>query len=1091
MSKSFSLEMKGYFTQNMIRYKTKTKIPIMRKVFLTLSLSFALILCAYAQQKISGIVKDPDGLKIPGVSVVEKGTSNGVITDMNGKYQLTVNSSKSIVQFTFIGMKKVEEAVNGRDAINVTLQSDEIGLEEVVVTALGIKREEKSLGYSVSSIKGDDLSKSNDPNMMNTLAGKVPGLVISQGAGGISGSSRVLIRGNTTISGDNQPLYVIDGVPMVNTNDGSTGGGKFALGYDMGDGASSINSDDIENISVLKGPSASALYGSLASNGVIMITMKKGTSKNLGIEFKSTTSIEKQGTNYDDVQTIYGQGMNGVLPASVTESQKTLFYNFGPRLDPNLKVIGWDGMERPYGLMKNNIDGFFQTGKTYTNSIAFSQIAGQSSFRLSYTNLNSKDIIPKTGMDRHTFNLSAKTMIGKKFTIDTRVVYTKEKVNNRPALADSYNNIAKSFFGLANNIDQSFFSQNYKTATGDYIEWGGGTYNYNPYWVINDMKNKTNKDRLLGVLTLNYNFSKALNFKVTGSSDQNYLNFENYNPVTTPSALLGSLEQTNRKTTTNQLDALVSYEKDLSPYIKFTARAGANYFGYVNDGFSNVFTKMAVKEIINPNSYTEKAINSVYSRKDKNSFYGILAASYKNWLYLDATVRRDASSTLPVKNNTYSYPSLSGSFVFTDAFKNLPKLITFGKFRASAAEVGSDTDPYMLDLVYGLYPFPFNGQPSGSISTTIVPNKELKPTRTRSFETGLAMKFFNNRVGFDFTYYTSISRDQINVVPAPNTSGYVSQIVNVGSISNKGVELALSGSPIKAKNFFWDVQVNFAKNKNNVVSLAEGLPFLTLASARWLGVSVVAKPGEPYGAIMGYNYQRDPSGNIILDAISRRPIQSTAREVIGNGTYDWTGGVINTIRYKGISLTASIDIKQGGQLFSMTNMYSIARGQSTLTLGGREEWIQSEKDRLTAAQTPAAWLASGKQKGYVPQGVIKTTDAAGLVTYTPNTQGIDPTVFWGGYVIDGQGVAAPFIYDASYIKLRDVTISYSLPKIITKKLGISALSVGLVARNPLIISKHIPNIDPDSNYYNGNGQGLELGSLPSKRAFGFNLEVKL
>jgi len=1063
----------------------------MKKIILTLFMSLAILVSAIAQQKVSGYVKDSEDVGIPGVSILEKGTTNGITTDTDGKFVLKVNSSKAIIQFIFIGMKTIEEEVKNRAVINVTMQSENVGIDEVVVTALGIKREEKSLGYSVSSIKGDDLSKSNDPNMMNTLAGKVPGLVISQGAGGISGSSRVLIRGNTTISGDNQPLYVIDGVPMVNTNDGSTGGGKFALGYDMGDGASSINSDDIENISVLKGPSASALYGSLASNGVIMITMKKGTNKNLGIEFKSTTSIEKQGTNYDDIQTTYGQGMNGVLPASVTESQKTLFYNFGPRLDPNLKVIGWDGVDRPFGLMKNNIDGFFKTGRTYTNSIAFSQIAGKTSFRLSYTNLNSKDIIPKTGMDRHTFNLSAKTMIGKNFTIDTRVVYTKEMVNNRPALADSYNNIAKSFFGLANNIDQSFFSQNYKTAAGDYIEWGGGTYNYNPYWVINDMKNKTNKDRLLGVITLNYEFSKELNLKVTGSSDQNYLNFENYNPVTTPSALLGSLEQTSRKTTTNQLDALLSYEKELSPSIKLTARVGANYFGYVNDGFSNVFTKMAVKGIVNPNSYTEKAINSVYSRKDKNSFYGILATSYKNWLYLDATVRRDASSTLPVKNNTYSYPSLSGSFVFTDAFKNLPKLITFGKFRASAAEVGSDTDPYMLDLVYGLYPFPLNGQPSGSISTTIVPNKELKPTRTRSFETGLAMKFFNNRVGFDFTYYTSISRDQINVVPAPNTSGYVSQIVNVGSISNKGVELALSGSPIRTKNFNWDIQVNFAKNKNKVVSLAEGLPFLTLASARWLGVSVVAKPGEPYGAIMGYNYQKDPSGNIILDAVSRRPIQSTAREVIGNGTYDWTGGVINTFSYKGISLTASIDIKQGGQLFSMTNMYSIARGQSTLTLGGRDEWIQSEKDRVAAGQTPASWLASGNQKGYVPQGVIKTTDAAGLVTYTPNTQGIDPTVFWGGYVIDGQGVAAPFIYDASYIKLRDVTISYNLPKAITKKLGISALSVGLVARNPLIISKKIPNIDPDSNYYNGNGQGLELGSLPSKRGFGFNLEVKL
>jgi hypothetical protein len=352
------------------------------------------------------------------------------------------------------------------------------------------------------------------------------------------------------------------------------------------------------------------------------------------------------------------------------------------------------------------------------------------------------------------------------------------------------------------------------------------------------------------------------------------------------------------------------------------------------------------------------------------------------------------------------------------------------------------------------------------------------------------MKFFNNRLGFDFTYYTSISRDQINVVPAPNSSGYVSQIVNVGSISNKGVELALTGSPIRSKNLNWDIQVNFAKNKNTVESLASGLPFLTLASARWLGVSVVAKPGEAYGAIMGYNYQRDPNGNIILDAVSRRPIQSAAREVIGNGTFDWTGGIVNTFSYKSLTLTASIDIKHGGNLFSMTNMYSIARGQSSLTLEGRDEWIQSEKERNAAAQTPAAWLAAGKQKGYVPQGVIKTTDAAGVVTYTPNTQGIDPTVFWGGYVIDGQGVAAPFVYDASYIKVRDVTLSYTVPKEFSKKLGMAGLSVGLVARNPWIISKNIPNIDPDSNYYNGNGQGLELGSLPSRRAIGFNLKFK-
>lgn len=1063
----------------------------MSKMILFFSLMLMSVTYVVAQQKVTGTVKDKDGNTIPGVSVLEKSTTNGAITDFDGNYVLTVKSKSAVIQFSFVGLKAIEVPVNGQSAINVTLQSEDIGLDEVVVTALGIKREEKSLGYSVSSVKGDDLNKANDPNMMNTLAGKVPGLVITQGAGGTSGSSRVLIRGNTTISGDNQPLYVIDGVPMVNTNDGSTGGGKFATGYDMGDAASSINSDDIESISVLKGPSASALYGSLASNGVIMITMKKGNKKDLGIEFNSTTSIEKQGTKYDDVQTTYGQGMNGVLPASVTESQKTLFYNFGPRLDPNANVIGWDGVERPYGLVKNNIDGFFKTGQTYTNSIAVSQMVGETSFRLSYTNLTSKDIIPKTGMDRHTFNLSAKTMIGKKLTIDTRIVYMNEVVKNRPALADAFDNISKSFFGLANNIDQSVFSQNYKTEDGTYNEWGGGIYNYNPYWIINEMTNKTQKSRYQGGITLNYEFTKALNLKVTGSSDQNSFSFEKYSPISSPLALKGELDQTDRKSTTNQADAMLSYEKELSPSIKLTARAGANYFSYVNDGFINIYTIQAVKGIINPNSYTDKSITSVYSRKDKNSFYGILAASYKNFLYFDATIRRDASSTLPVKNNTYSYPSLSGSFVFTDAFKNLPKAITFGKLRASAAEVGSDTDPYMLDLVYGLYPFSFNGKPSGSIATTVVPNKELKPTRTRSFETGLAMKFLNNRVGFDFTYYTSMSRDQINVVPAPSTSGYVSQIVNVGSISNKGVELSINGSPISTTDFKWDIQVNFAKNNNNVVSLAEGLPFLTLASARWLGVSVVAKPGEPYGAIMGYNYQRDPSGNIILDAVSRRPIQSATREVIGNGTFDWTGGVVNTFSYKGLTLTASIDIKQGGQLFSMTNMYSIARGQSTLTLEGRDEWIQSEKDRAAAGQTPAAWLSSGNQKGYVPQGVIKTTDAAGVVTYTPNTQGIDPTVFWGGYVIDGQGVAAPFVYDASYIKLRDVTLSYTIPKTVIKKLGINALSIGLIARNPMIISKHVPNIDPDSNYYNGNGQGLELGSLPSRRGFGFNLKVKL
>ncbi len=1065
-------------------------MTIMRKLILFFGFVLLSVTYVAAQQKIVGVVHDRDGNSIPGVTIVEKGTTSGTITDLKGNFVLTVKSKNAVVLFSFIGMKTVEEAVNGRSSINITMQSEDIGLDEVVVTALGIKRAEKSLGYAFTEVKGDDVNRVKDPNMMNSLAGKVPGLVISQTAGGPTGSSRVLIRGNTTISGDNQPLYVVDGVPLINTNDGNTGSGKYASGYDMGDAASSINPDDIESVSVLKGPSAAALYGSLASNGVIMISMKKGVKKDLGIEFNSTTTIEKQGTKYDDVQTLYGQGLNGLLPTSVTESQTTSFYNWGPRLDPNLNVIGWDGVERPYALIKNNIDGFFKTGKSFNNTISLSQFVGKTGIRISYSNLSYKDIIPKTWMDRHTFNLNSSTQIGK-LTAETRIIYMNEFVNNRPALADGYDNIAKSFFGLANNIDQSVFGSHYKNEAGEYIEWGGGVYNYNPYWVVNEMKNETTKNRFFGALTLTYDFTKWLNLKVNGSSDQDYLNFEKYSPVTTPQAVYGSLQQIDRKTTTRQADAMFSFEKELIPSIKMTARIGVNYFSYINDGFSNVYSKMVVKDVINPNSYTDKSITSTYSRKDKNSIYGILALSYKNSLFLDGTVRRDASSTLPVSNNTYSYPSLSGSFIFTEAIKNLPSFITFGKVRASAAEVGSDTSPYMLDLTYGLYPFTFNGQSSGLINTTVIPNRNLKPTRTRSFETGLAMKFLNNRIGFDFTYYTSVSRDQINVVTAPYTSGFSSQIVNVGSISNKGVELSLNGTPISSKNFVWDIYVNFAKNINKVESLAEGLPFLTLAESRWCGVSVVATPGKPYGAIMGYNYQKDPNGNIILDPVTRRPLQSATKEVIGNGTFDWTGGIVNTFRYKRISLTATIDVKQGADLFSMTNLYSVSRGQSTLTLKGRDEWIQSELDRVAAAKTSAEWLASGNQKGYIPNGVIKSTDANGKAVYTPNTQGVNPTSFWQGYVQDGQGVAIPFIYDASYVKLREVSLSYDLPKEFLRKTGISGVVVGFVARNPWIISKHVPNIDPDSNYYNGNGQGLEYGSLPTRRNFGFNLKVKL
>jgi TonB-linked SusC/RagA family outer membrane protein len=1041
-------------------------------------------------QEVNGHIQSASGESIAGVSVQIKGTKIGVITNPQGDYSFNVRSNNDVLIYSFIGYVDQEILVGGRKTINVTLQAKSKNLDEVVVTALGIKREERSLGYAVSSVKMDSVTQANEPNLINSLSGKVPGMVITQSAGGPGGSSRVLIRGNTSISGDNQPLYVIDGVPIENTNQGNIGGGKFASGYDMGDVMSSLNPADIESISVLKGPSASALYGSQASNGVIMITMKKGTKKQASVELNSTATIDVQATKFNDLQKIYGQGQNGLLPQDQIESQASIFTNWGPRLNPKLNVIGFDGVERPYTLADQSLDAFLRKGQSFTNSVSVSQAVGKTSFRLAYTNLTTKDIVPKTGLDRHTFNLGNTIAINDNLSVSTRLMYMYEKVNNRLALGDSYNNIAKSFFGLANNIDPRIFGENYKTSNGDYVEWGGGIYNYNPYWVINDMSNTTDKNRILGGVTLNYKFAKYFGLQLQGSADQNSLTFNEYSPPTTPSAVTGSLVQNESKIMTLQGDAMLSFEKDLSPTINLTARGGVNYYDFKNQGFNNIYSLMTVPNLISPNSFTDKAIDNYFLRKVKNSVYGILAMSYKRIIYVDATFRRDASSTLPVNNNTYAYPSVSGSFIFSDAFKNLPSFISFGKLRASAAEVGNDAQPYGLGLTYELYPFTFNGQPSGRISGSTIPNSNLKPTRTRSFETGLAMRFLNNRIGFDFTYYRSRSRDQINTVPAPQSSGYSNQIVNVGTISNRGFEIALDANIITTTALRWNVQINAARNINNVESLAEGIPFLTLASARWLGVSVVAMKGQPYGAILGYDFQRDPNGNIILDPATRRPLQSIQPQVLGNGTFNWTGGISNTFSYNHFSLALSIDIKQGANIFSMTNLYTVARGDDKSTLEGREEWNQSEADRIAAGMSSTQWFTAGNQKGFVPKGVIKTTATNGDISYVPNQQTISPSSYWGGYVIDGQGVASPFIYDASYIKIRDISLSYKLGQSFTKSIGLGDVSVGFVARNPLILKKSVPNIDPDSNTYNGNGQGLELGSLPVRRGYGINLNVK-
>ncbi|MFT3749287.1 MAG: SusC/RagA family TonB-linked outer membrane protein [Agriterribacter sp.] len=1040
---------------------------------------------------ITGKVTDNTGNAVSDVSVENRNLRITTATDTNGFFSIQANLKDELV-FSHVSFESRSFLVNSlTDRITVTLGGGIQTLSEVVVTSLGIKREKKALGYAVAEVKGGDINKAKEVNVVNSLAGRVAGLIVSNTAGGPLGSSKVLIRGSTDITGSNQPLYVVDGVPMDNSNYGMTGNDKYASGQDLGDAISGINPDDIETISVLKGPAASALYGSRAGHGVILITTKKGANKKaLGVEVNSTATVETILTRYDDFQYEYGQGTGGAIPRDLAMARNTLFNNFGARLDPGLMIPAFYGGETSYGLVKNNIENFFRTGSSFNNNIAVTGGSEKSNFRFSYNNLHYNDIVPGTYLNRQNFMLRGSSEITSKIIIDVRANYMTEDVNNRPALADDAANIGFNFVGLANNMDQKTFETHYQDEFGHYIEWGGGQYRLNPYWVINRMRNTTAKDRLMGAVQMNYDPLSWLSIMGRVNTDITYLEYEKFSPRTTPGAEAGVLEGRKARYSTNSADFLASARKQLNSSFYLNGSLGGSILYINSPGTYMRGEDMLLEDSRSFNSFKKQTVQASAYRKRINSFYGTIGASWKNYLFLDATLRRDASSTLPVENNTYWYPSLGMSMVISDAFDIKGKVLNYAKIRASAAEVGNDTEPYQLNLIYALEQFQPGRGAIGGINSRTLPNP-IRPTRTRSFEAGLDVGFLNNRIAFEFTYYTQRSRDQINFTDLPMSAGYANQILNAGTLNNKGVEMLLTTKPVVGKNFSWDLILNGAHNRNVVESLAPGVTYLTLSDARWLGLSVIAQPGMPYGSIIGYDYLYTPDGQKILSKENLSPLATNERKVLGKGTWDWTGGVINTFRYKNLSLNAVIDFKQGADLFSMTNLFAVIRGQDKSTLEGRKEWVASEEARQAAGMTAAQWLASGNTRGYIPMGVFQTgVDNDGKPVYEQNNRPIDPNVYFASFYGDDKGVAVPFIYDASYIKMRELSLTYTLPQIASRKIRAQFISVSIVSRNPFIIYKKVPNVDPDSNYNNGNGQGFEYGSLPGRRSWGANVNIR-
>ncbi|MBO4362710.1 MAG: SusC/RagA family TonB-linked outer membrane protein [Paludibacteraceae bacterium] len=1041
-----------------------------KRVLLLVALIISSTGWAFAQNIVTGVVEDADGPLI-GASVLVKGTTRGTITDMDGQYSIQANIGDEL-EFSYMGYS-AQTIVVTSNVINVTMSEDTEVLSEVVVTAMGIKRDRKALGYEVGEVKGEDLTKAKETNVANSLAGRVAGLVVQGTAGGPAGSTRVMLRGTTEMTGNNQPLYVIDGVPMDNTNFGSAG---TEGGYDLGDGISAINPDDIESMSVLKGPAAAALYGSRASHGVILITTKKADTGDAkwSVEYNGTLTFDSQLSKWDNVQQVYGMGSDGQYNIdAVSNTNKS----WGPKADNGLMLRYFDGQEHPFQIIPNNTANFFQLGLTATNTAVVSMNTGRTGIRFAYTDMRNKDILPNSKMSRNTLNLRANTSLGP-VDLDFTANFTHEDVTNRPALGDDKSNVGKNLMTLATTYNQEWL-RNYETAEGEYQNWNGmDPYNVNPYWDINKNKNQSYKDLLRMNGKIVYNIIPQLKIQATVGAELNRFEFSDFKYPTTPGYESGRLQNMYFNNRMINAEFLGIYNDNWGDF-DFTATAGANIYNVHNATTVNTGTDMGIREVVAMSSFEEQSVEESTYNKRIVSVFGSVNLGWRHMLYLDATVRGDKSSTLASGKNLYVYPSVSGSFVFSELIKGNRKVLPYGKVRLSWAEVGSDTDPYQLSLRYAKSQFGYPGYTIGSVYGNIVPNADLKPTRTRSIETGFETKWCNSRISLDFTFYHQKSRDQIIGMATSPTSGYEYRMINAGEILNQGFEITFGSRLVQTKDFSWDLNINWSKNTNKVLSLTEGTTELELAKATWCNVYVSAREGEEYGAICGPALARTDDGRVIVDGLTGLPTFTTENKVLGNAQWKWTGGLNTTLRYKMFTLTALFDVKVGADIFSMSERSSYETGKAIETLAGRAEWYASEEARKAAGVT-SGWVATG---GYLVDGVIDNGDG----TYRENDIYINPEDYW---MEVSRKSPELFIYDNSYIKCRELTFGVTFPKEWLDKGGVlKNVSISFVARNPFIVWKNIKDIDPDAQY-NTSGLGLEYGSLPSRRSYGLNFNLK-
>ncbi|MDM1327976.1 SusC/RagA family TonB-linked outer membrane protein [Myroides odoratimimus] len=1027
------------------------------------SLAF-LVQVGFAQEKtFNGIVSE-GGLPLPGVSVTISGTSEGTQTDLDGKYSLKVKKGDVII-FSFVGMKDIKHTVGGEAVYNVTMASDEEMLDEVVVTALGIKRDKKKLGYSSQEVKGDNLSGSGQTNAVNALSGNVAGLQVTAPSS-MGGSARIVLRGVKSVTGNNQPLIVVDGVPLDNSNFSDTNMQRGAGGRDYGDTSADINPDDIESVTVLKGGPASALYGNRGGNGVIIYTTKSAKNGRTDIEFNAGITFESINI-MPKLQTQYGGGSTTKFRTQeiggkvYNIAQYNVDESWGPKFDGTM-YLPWHAYdpefandymkEIPWEKSKNDVKSFFDTGVTHNQSFAIGRSFKDSNVRMSFSNNVTEGVVPNSKLQRNNLSISASTQLTDKLKAETNFNYVYTKGFNRPEVGYGDNSVAQKFFQWGQRQLDFKKLQDYKLANGDQRSWnrtawnnGTPAYSDNPYWVINENTSQDVRNRTYGNVKLTYNFTDKIYAVGTVYGDRYSFTVEER--VAVGSQATSKYSIMKRNVSEYNYEGRVHYDDHFGDF-------GLNAFVGVNRSekrrdyvYGTTVGGLDLPNLYNlGNSVSDAKASNNQTHSRTNSLFGSVSLNYKEYLFLEATTRTDWFSTV---KKSVTYPSVTGTFIFSQLMPEIDWL-SFGKVRVGWAQVGNDTDAYRTEDYFNLNG-PFLGDPTYALSAT-ANNPDLKPEMMTTKEIGLEASFLNNRVGFEVSYYQIETKDLITRVQYDAATGFAYRWMNAGDMENKGIEATLNLAPIRTNDFSWDISVNFAKNKNKLTRLAEGVQSVEITTAPF-NVSLQGKVGETYGQIYGTDYVYDDKGNKVIgeDGLYK----ATGVQALGSYLPDYNMGIRNGFKYKNFSLGVLLDIQKGGKYYSTTHMFGMYSGmlEETAENGIREKGIILEGVKADGSKNDQVVSASKWAKAHQTS-------------------------------VDAQN-----IFSSDYIKLREVSLGYDLP---SKWIGpFKGITISAYGRNLFTWNLDWKGMDPEmASYGSGNIQAIEGASLPSTRSYGMNVKFK-